>query len=563
MTAQSLSILSLNEATSDISARTHPVTDFNGVSCALVKIVCNDEVTKVEGNVVKAAPYANEYWAYVTSGTRTLKVDTRHHSPTEVRIDEYIGRGVTSGTTYRLDLSSYLPVEVLYDTYDPFAPVPMAKEGDPLLPKWWNTQEEGIYVGISAPTYDAKNAKQMALMNALLSFVLATENEVQYKGVLDSEQSLVNEKKEYARFKKMDCYDFKASGFVFDIYQEYYNPSGEYFILCGIAPNQNSENKLRAVRDWNFKSELGEGGDNLEMDLKFYAAADIRINRINKVLDVFYQTRRIGDSVNFLYQINGKNLMDEHLPETALGDDLTNMKLYGGLGKCQIRLLAALPCISDTVVGKDMTVSDGMESGGETTRKVYEACQIDSEGKNIPRRIRLLDYSDGLKFSIDDVFPMTAHLASAYLNAQGESLNSDVSGLSDKYLYCLDPERNSGFRHNAGIGDHMTGKALLEDKSAAWISAVVEAISTTSPIVKQQEAYDQASPESNELDKFYAASETTSEATLKIYPLWILDSSERIPCKRKKDRKEWNENQKRWEREVIVLTPKKTEEQQE
>lgn len=66
------------ESPYDISARTEKRLDLNGMGCALLKIELPVENVTFEGNVVGAVKYTtNEYWIYMTDGSKKLKV----HAP--------------------------------------------------------------------------------------------------------------------------------------------------------------------------------------------------------------------------------------------------------------------------------------------------------------------------------------------------------------------------------------------------------------------------------------------------------------------------------------------------
>ena len=51
--AQELNVKSSTLASNDLSASVNEVKDLNGEACALVKVLLNDEIAKVEGNVIK------------------------------------------------------------------------------------------------------------------------------------------------------------------------------------------------------------------------------------------------------------------------------------------------------------------------------------------------------------------------------------------------------------------------------------------------------------------------------------------------------------------------------
>lgn len=72
--ARDLSAESLTLRPTDISARTHPREDFNGDKCALIKVSLPVEGCKFEGAVGECAFDVNEYWVYMPSGAKRLRV---------------------------------------------------------------------------------------------------------------------------------------------------------------------------------------------------------------------------------------------------------------------------------------------------------------------------------------------------------------------------------------------------------------------------------------------------------------------------------------------------------
>ncbi len=112
--AQNLSIVGFDVLPLDLSARRVKVQDNNKMPCALLKINCNDDITGIQGSVIKMEEHGNEYWVYIPGGTKYIKILTRHHAPMECRLTDYIKAGVQSSVTYQLDLKSDLPLEILY-----------------------------------------------------------------------------------------------------------------------------------------------------------------------------------------------------------------------------------------------------------------------------------------------------------------------------------------------------------------------------------------------------------------------------------------------------------------
>ena len=91
----------------DLSARTEPRYDLNERMCALIKIEL-PEGAKFEGNVVDFKHDVNEYWVYVSPGTKFLKIKYPGFETLSLSFPELgIAEGLDSGVTYRLSLSGY------------------------------------------------------------------------------------------------------------------------------------------------------------------------------------------------------------------------------------------------------------------------------------------------------------------------------------------------------------------------------------------------------------------------------------------------------------------------
>ena len=68
----------MREVTQDLTARTIPCKDMNGLECALVKVLVVGEGVKFSGNIIGNVEYkGNEYWVYMPDGSKRLKVTHR------------------------------------------------------------------------------------------------------------------------------------------------------------------------------------------------------------------------------------------------------------------------------------------------------------------------------------------------------------------------------------------------------------------------------------------------------------------------------------------------------
>ena len=91
----------------DLSARTEPRYDLNERMCALIKIEL-PEGAKFEGNVVDYKHDVNEYWVYVSPGTKFLKIKYPGFETLSLSFPELgVTEGLDSGVTYLLSLSGY------------------------------------------------------------------------------------------------------------------------------------------------------------------------------------------------------------------------------------------------------------------------------------------------------------------------------------------------------------------------------------------------------------------------------------------------------------------------
>ena len=72
---ETLKVNSMAESPNDLSARTHPRKDMNGVSCALIKVRNLGKGVSFDGWILDNVEYKNgEYWVYVPDGARSISV---------------------------------------------------------------------------------------------------------------------------------------------------------------------------------------------------------------------------------------------------------------------------------------------------------------------------------------------------------------------------------------------------------------------------------------------------------------------------------------------------------
>lgn len=103
--AQELSIKDFREATNDLAARTKPRQDNNGNDCALVKVQLAAPNATFTGNVMGNISFKNnEYWVYMTTGSKRLKVTHPSYLPLEVSFGDYGINQLSGKSTYVLTL---------------------------------------------------------------------------------------------------------------------------------------------------------------------------------------------------------------------------------------------------------------------------------------------------------------------------------------------------------------------------------------------------------------------------------------------------------------------------
>lgn len=108
LTGRELKIEEFVQLPFDISARSNSVNDKNGVMCALIKVKLPVEGCKFEGNVVQSKYDVNEYWVYMTRGTKRLDIKCPGVETISVVFAEISDiETLESGSTYQLRLSGY------------------------------------------------------------------------------------------------------------------------------------------------------------------------------------------------------------------------------------------------------------------------------------------------------------------------------------------------------------------------------------------------------------------------------------------------------------------------
>lgn len=101
---EELKVKSLKEQLSDLSARTNRRYDLNDVPCALIKVQYPKPGAVFEGTIVGETEFHyNEYWVFVSNGTKRLKIHIPGMPTINVTFADFGINQVESNTTYILN----------------------------------------------------------------------------------------------------------------------------------------------------------------------------------------------------------------------------------------------------------------------------------------------------------------------------------------------------------------------------------------------------------------------------------------------------------------------------
>lgn len=104
--AQELRIKSFRSATSDIAASVYSRVDNNDVPCALIKVMCITPNVRFSGNVVGDVSFKDsEYWVYMATASKRLKIQADGCLPLQVEFSDYGILSLESKTTYVIELA--------------------------------------------------------------------------------------------------------------------------------------------------------------------------------------------------------------------------------------------------------------------------------------------------------------------------------------------------------------------------------------------------------------------------------------------------------------------------
>ena len=104
--AQKVTVESFGEAGMDLTAQKYARKDLNGVKCAVVKVQIVGDGVDFQGNVIgDVEAHGSEYWVYMASGTKMVKIIGRSFLPLMYDFPEPL----KSGVTYVLTLEAPQP----------------------------------------------------------------------------------------------------------------------------------------------------------------------------------------------------------------------------------------------------------------------------------------------------------------------------------------------------------------------------------------------------------------------------------------------------------------------
>lgn len=519
--SQELTVKSLTMEPMDLSASKYARNDLNDRACALVKVQIPLEGMVFEGNVLgNVENKAGEYWVYLTAGSKFFQIKHRSVSPLFIRFADFGLEPLASRTTYVLRLTA--PERAM--AQDPLKPVAMASKSDPLYPDWWQVTDEGLYVGISPPSYDGKSAKATALLNAMSLYAQSSDQIVQFEAEWDG--SVVNEDSIKDAINSRYVMDF--TGVSMDVFQEYYNSNGEYFVLCSIRKNPESSDRISM--SWEFN---GFSDNQISGSIDAKQQMSVLIDGMPITIDGSYRMECNDDTYSMTVTTSGRDFfrISDGMVTGIGGEDGGRFYLSGPSGGCQSRLLHAFPCVPSSV---KMMISTWIEDNVRTI-KAYFAGRDVNRSKNIR-----ITGSDGEKsyFSITDIFPDVTCPAESVINNSG--LSKGYQGLTECSYIMF------------GLGAHPSGPPEFR-KNMSFIYALTNLCETISA---QESAITDGS--SDQQRTSVANNSADKLESQKIYPLWLLDEGkiDKYNGKKNKNKKAIRDRNEVSESFVIVVAPK-------
>lgn len=148
----------MNVRPMDLSARVDGRNDHNGKPCALLKVQFTLDGAEFEGNIVGSVDrHVNEYWVYMTAGSKVLYVKHPRLLTLEVNFADYDISNLDSRVTYQLVLSAPLPA--LQETY-PVVAAPTIMDSTRVAAVLPQTPVVGQIPAVTAPV-DKENSTKV------------------------------------------------------------------------------------------------------------------------------------------------------------------------------------------------------------------------------------------------------------------------------------------------------------------------------------------------------------------------------------------------------------------
>ena len=413
VSAQKLTVESMVMAGNDISASKYERKDLNGTACALLKVMLPVSGVKFEGNVIEPVEYkTGEYWVYMTNSSQELRIKHPQTYPLHVKFSDHGIRKVESKATYNLSIQIPTVEEG----------VTMAKDSNPQLPDWLNSQQPNRWVGISPPTTDRKKARGAAIINAVLGYLRA-HKEGRVTAVVKNKISITNDK---SSIKDTTACKVSYSGFSCEVVKEYYNARGEYFVLCGFVENPQSKNVLQLQQDFGYEQDIEE-------KVTFHVRTRIRLLLNNLQLSSTLELESSNDkpsiskvavneeplipSVDMVYNKCQWASVNEGSMLTFQPDEINQ-----SLGVATLCAYCLLPFVPKALKCFGLTESySSISNEGETESDFYGAFKLMTDTLCYPIPIHFVSLSNNnLTMRIDNV------------NISERELEEELVGLSDE-----------------------------------------------------------------------------------------------------------------------------------
>nr|WP_289712487.1 SEL1-like repeat protein [uncultured Muribaculum sp.] len=124
VSSQELKVTGFRAVPMDLSASTHMRRDANGTPCALVKVQLRATGASFEGNIVGDTQFrTNEYWVYLTEGTKMLRIKHISAQPLMVRFADHGTESLLAKNTYELSVAlPTVPTQTMQQVVINFTP---------------------------------------------------------------------------------------------------------------------------------------------------------------------------------------------------------------------------------------------------------------------------------------------------------------------------------------------------------------------------------------------------------------------------------------------------------